>query len=212
MTQANDELKRLIEARLQDSVPRTDLAQARLGGSTGGTAELIERLSAERIRPAAVLVPLVDRPDGLTVLLTERAATLKNHAGQVSFPGGRLEAADETPLAAALRETEEEIGLRREFVRVIGYLDSFLILTGFHVVPVVGFVTPGFTLHPDPTEVAAVFEVPLTHIFDDANHQMHTREFEGNTLHVYTIANADRPIWGATAGMLMALYRLLRDA
>jgi 8-oxo-dGTP pyrophosphatase MutT (NUDIX family) len=204
-------LKEVIEEKLKGTVPLTDIASARLGGVTIESAHLADRLPPERVRLAAVLIPLVERAEGLTVLLTQRAAHLKNHAGQVSFPGGRLEEHDESPLAAALRETEEEIGLSREFVRVAGYLESHLVFTGFHVVPVVGFVRPGFTLRPDPTEVAEVFEVPLTHVLDAANHGTRARQVTGGTLHVYDIANGERPIWGATAGMLMSLYRLLRS-
>jgi 8-oxo-dGTP pyrophosphatase MutT (NUDIX family) len=206
-----DSLKQKIEERLKGTVPLTDVARARLGGVTIESAHLADRLPPERARPAAVLIPLVDRPQGLTVLLTQRAAHLKNHAGQVSFPGGRLEEHDEGPLAAALRETEEEIGLTRDYVRVIGYLESHLVFTGFHVVPVVGIVRPGFSLDPDPKEVAEVFEVPLLHVLDAANHGTRTREVSGGTLHVYDIANGERPIWGATAGMLMSLYRLLKE-
>jgi 8-oxo-dGTP pyrophosphatase MutT (NUDIX family) len=210
LSENSEKLQRLIEDRLRGSVPLTNIANARVGGVTPESAHLAQRLPAERARPAAVLVPLVDRPEGLTVLLTQRSEHLKNHAGQISFPGGRVEAIDESPLAAALRETEEEIGLSREFVRVVGYLESHLIFTGFHVVPVVGFVKPGFTLHPDPTEVADVFEVPLVHILDAANHGTRTRDVEGGVLHVYNIPYGERVIWGATAGMLMSLYRLLR--
>ncbi|HYM36349.1 MAG TPA: CoA pyrophosphatase [Steroidobacteraceae bacterium] len=202
-------LKQLIAERLKNTVPLTDVTRARLGGITIESAHLAERLPAERARPAAVLVPLVDRPDGLTVLLTQRAVHLKNHAGQVSFPGGRLEEKDESPLAAALRETEEEIGLSREFVHVIGYLESHLIFTGFHVVPVVAFVRPGFTLQPDPKEVAEVFEVPLVQVLDAANHSTRTRDVAGGVLHIYNIEVGERVIWGATAGMIMSLYRLL---
>ena len=209
---SDESLKRTIEERLRGTVPLTDIARARLGGVTIESAHLADRLPPERARPAAVLVPIVDHADGLTVLLTQRAAHLKNHAGQVSFPGGRVEEQDESPLAAALRETEEEIGLKREYVRVVGYLESHLVFTGFHVVPVVAFVSPGFTLTPDPKEVAEVFEVPLVHVLDVANHRTRTREVAGGTLHVYDIANGERPIWGATAGMLMSLYRLLREA
>jgi 8-oxo-dGTP pyrophosphatase MutT (NUDIX family) len=207
----DSDLKRVIEDRLRGTVALTDATLARLGGVTLESAHLAERLPPDRARPAAVLVPLVERPEGLTVLLTERSAHLKNHAGQVSFPGGRLEAGDSSPLAAALRETEEEIGLSRDFIRIAGYLESHLVFTGFHVVPVVGFVRPGFSLLPDPKEVADVFEVPLTHVLDVANHRTRAREVAGGTLHVYDIANGERPIWGATAGMLMSLYRLLRD-
>jgi 8-oxo-dGTP pyrophosphatase MutT (NUDIX family) len=210
LSEISENLQRLIEDRLRGSVPLTDIANARLGGVTPESAHLAQRLPAERARPAAVLVPLVDRPEGLTVLLTQRAEHLKNHAGQISFPGGRVEEIDESPLAAALRETEEEIGLSRDFVRVVGYLESHLIFTGFHVVPVVGFVQPGFTLQPNPKEVADVFEVPLDHILDAANHGTRARDVEGGVLHVYHIPYGERVIWGATAGMLMSLYRLLR--
>jgi len=206
---SNQQLKRLIEQRLSGSVPLTDIAQARLGGVTPESAHLAQRVPHDKARPAAVLVPLVERPEGLTVLLTQRAAHLKNHAGQVSFPGGRVEKEDESPLAAALRETEEEIGLSREFVRVVGYLESHLVVSGFHVVPVVGFVSPGFTLQPDPKEVADVFEVPLVHILDAANHGTRARDVDGGVLHIYNIPYGERVIWGATAGMLMSLYRLL---
>jgi 8-oxo-dGTP pyrophosphatase MutT (NUDIX family) len=202
-------LRALIESRLKGSVPHTDVALARLGGITPESAHLAERLSHDLARPAAVLVPLVDRPEGLTVLLTQRSEHLRNHPGQISFPGGRLEEQDESPLAAALRETEEEIGLDRRFVQVAGYLESHLIFTGFHVVPVVAFVTPGFTLKPDPTEVAEVFEVPLLHVLDAANHGTRSRDVTGGVLHIYNIPYGERLIWGATAGMLMSLYRLL---
>ena len=202
-------LKALIESRLKGSVPLTDMSLARLGGITPESAHLAQRLAHEKARPAAVLVPLVERPDGLTVLLTQRSAHLKNHAGQISFPGGRLEEQDESPLAAALRETEEEIGLERRFVHVVGYLESHLIFTGFHVVPVVAFVEPGFTLTPDPAEVADVFEVPLVHLLDAANHGTRSRDVDGGVLHIYNIPYGERVIWGATAGMVMSLYRLL---
>lgn len=209
MSDSIDLRQRIID-RLQGSVPITDLAHARIGGVTPETAHLSDFRHIETPRRAAVLVPIVDRPDGLNVLLTERAAHLRNHAGQVSFPGGRLEGDHETPVDAALRETEEEIGLERGYVTIAGYLESHIIFTGFHVVPVVGFVNPGFSLQPNPKEVAAVFEVPLTHILDPANHGTRVRTVEGGEIHVYNIPCGERVIWGATAGMLMSLYRLLR--
>lgn len=209
-SEESQRLKRLIEERLKNTVPLTDIASARLGGVTVESAHLAERLPAERARPAAVLVPIVERTQGLTVLLTQRAAHLKNHAGQVSFPGGRLEEHDESPLAAALRETEEEIGLSRKFVRVVGYLESHLIFSGFHVVPVVAFVAPGFELRPDPKEVAEVFEVSLSDVFDAANHSTRTRDVAGGVLHIYNIQVGEHVIWGATAGMIMSLYRMIR--
>jgi 8-oxo-dGTP pyrophosphatase MutT (NUDIX family) len=203
-------LRQLIINRLQDSVPITDLAHARIGGITPETAHLSEFRHIESPRRAAVLIPIVERPEGLNVLLTERAAHLRNHGGQISFPGGRLDSESETPLDAALRETEEEIGLERGYITIAGYLESHIIFTGFHVVPVVGFVQPGFALQPNPKEVAAVFEVPLAHILDPTNHGTRVRTVEGGEIHVYNIPCGERVIWGATAGMLMSLYRLLR--
>jgi 8-oxo-dGTP pyrophosphatase MutT (NUDIX family) len=203
-------LRQFIVERLQDSVPITDLAHARIGGVTPETAHLSEFRNIEAPRRAAVLVPIVERPEGLSVLLTERAAHLRNHAGQVSFPGGRLEGEHETPVDAALRETEEEIGLERGYVTIAGYLESHIIFTGFHVVPVVGFVRPGFSMRPNPKEVASIFEVPLAHILDPVNHGTRVRTVEGGEIHVYNIPYGERVIWGATAGMLMSLYRLLR--
>jgi len=209
MSEPYDLRQRIID-RLQDSVPITDLAHARIGGITPETAHLSEFKNIESPRRAAVLVPIVERPEGLNVLLTERAAHLRNHAGQVSFPGGRLEGDHETPVDAALRETEEEIGLERGHITIVGYLESHIIFTGFHVVPVVGFVRPQFTLQPNPKEVASVFEVPLVHILDPTNHGTRVRTVEGGEIHVYNIPYGERVIWGATAGMLMSLYRLLR--
>jgi 8-oxo-dGTP pyrophosphatase MutT (NUDIX family) len=203
-------LRQRIIDRLQGSVPITDLAHARIGGITPETAHLSEFRHIESPRRAAVLVPLIDRPEGLNVLLTERAAHLRNHAGQVSFPGGRLEGDHETPVDAALRETEEEIGLERGHVTIAGYLESHIIFTGFHVVPVVGFVQPEFSLQPNPKEVASVFEVPLIHILDPINHGTRVRTVQGGEIHVYNIPYGERVIWGATAGMLMSLYRLLK--
>jgi 8-oxo-dGTP pyrophosphatase MutT (NUDIX family) len=203
------ELKQLLQTRLHPQ-PLTDMAAARLGGVTPESAHLAERVADERMRPAAVLVPIVDRPE-LTVLLTQRAAHLKNHAAQISFPGGRLERDNESHVEAALRETEEEIGLPRSYVRVLGFLESHLVFTGFHVVPVVGLVQPGFTLLPDPKEVADVFEVPLNHLLDAANHGTRTRHVAGGILHIYDIPYGERAIWGATAGMVMSLYRLLES-
>ncbi|HZD26831.1 MAG TPA: CoA pyrophosphatase [Alphaproteobacteria bacterium] len=160
----------------------------------------------QALKPAAVLVPIVER-DEPTVLLTKRTDHLHHHAGQISFPGGRVEEQDAGVVETALRETEEEIGLDRGFVEIAGFLDEYQTGTGFHIVPVVGFVRPGFTLQPDEFEVAEVFEVPLGFLFDPANHQQHARIWNGRERRYYAMPYRDYYIWGATAGMLMNLYR-----
>ena len=176
------------------------------------TPEVIETLRASlpsRRIPAAVLVPLVEREQGLTVLLTQRAATLSAHAGQISFPGGRIEPSDGDPWHAALRESQEEIGLSEGFVEFAGYLPDHWVGTGFRVTPAVGFVNPRYELRIATAEVHDVFEVPFDFILDAANHKTRTRRFGDVTLEVYDIPYGDRNIWGATAGMLMTLRRLL---
>lgn len=157
------------------------------------------------LKPAAVLFPVVDRPEGRTVLLTQRTAHLNQHAGQISFPGGRVEAEDASPLATALRETEEEIGLARQHVEVLGYLPEYRTGTGFSVIPVVALVTPPFELSPDPFEVAEVFEVPLSFLLDPGNHQRHSVHLRGALRHFYAMPWQDYFIWGATAGMIRSL-------
>jgi 8-oxo-dGTP pyrophosphatase MutT (NUDIX family) len=179
----------------------------------GATPDVMERIRATMPAmkvPAAVLVPLVDREPGLTVLLTQRAATLKDHAGQISFPGGRIEPGDADAWRAALREAHEEIGLTENFVEFAGYLPDHWVGTGFRVTPVVGFVNPGYELRIATAEVHDVFEVPLEFILDEANHKARTRELGGVTLEVYDIPYGSRNIWGATAGMLLTLRRLLQ--
>jgi len=161
--------------------------------------------------PAAVLVPLIDRAEGLAVLLTRRTAHLDHHAGQISFPGGRLERGDADPVAAALRETKEEIGLAPERVEVLGRLDGYTTITGFAVVPVVGLVRPPFELHLDPFEVDEVFEVPLAFVFDPANRQRHFRDGpDGTRRYFYALPYGPHYIWGATAAMLVNLAEALR--
>jgi len=166
----------------------------------------------DALREAAVLVPLVDRPDGPTVIFTQRTATLTAHAGQISFPGGRMEPEDDGPEDTALRETAEEIGLDRGRIEIVGRLDTYVTRTGFQVTPVVGVVTPPFILTPDPTEVAEVFEVPLSFILDPANPQRHSREFLGKPRFFYAFPYPQRYIWGATAGMLVNLRDVLDGA
>lgn len=162
------------------------------------------------LRQAAVLVPIVEHAEGPTVLLTRRTDHLAHHPGQISFPGGRVEEQDADLVETALRETEEEIGVDRCHVDVLGFLDAYETGTGYHVTPVVGLIRPGFTLTPDPFEVAEVFEVPLAFLLDPANHQRHSREHDGRQRHFYAMPYGDYYIWGATAGMLMNFYRRAR--
>jgi len=166
---------------------------------------------AGELRRAGVLIPIVARPDGATVLLTRRPDHMRDHAGQVAFPGGRVECADAGPLDAALREAEEEIGLPRALVEVVGALDAYETRTGFLITPAVGVLAPGFTPRPDPAEVAAVFEIPLALVLDPSNHQRHSREWRGTLRHFYVLPWVSHSIWGATAGMLVQLYRRLAE-
>jgi len=162
-----------------------------------------------RATPAAVLVPVVNRPAGLQLLLTQRSADLADHPGQISFPGGRLDPEDADHAAAALRETTEEIGLPSSRVDVLGYLSPYETVTGYRVLPVVGWIEPPFELVPDPVEVADVFEVPLDFLLDTANHQRHYRMLGEIRRDYWAIPWLDRYIWGATAAMLLILERTL---
>ena len=162
---------------------------------------------------AAVLVPLVMRPEGLTVLLTQRTAHLNDHAGQISFPGGKIETTDEDAVAAALRETEEETGLSRQFVQVLGGLPRYLTATGFAISPITALVEPGFTLSPDSFEVAEVFEVPLSFLTNPANFRLHRAELaDGTTRQYYSAPWNQYFIWGATAAMLLGMCQILSEA
>ena len=157
------------------------------------------------IRPAAVLVAIVDRPEP-TVLLTQRAQHLPDHPGQVSFPGGKIDKGDASPLASALREADEEIGLDRQFVEPLGYLDLYMTTLGYRIVPLLARVQPGFSLTLNTSEVDASFEVPLTFVMDQANVQCHSRDWQGMTRHYYALTFGERYIWGVTAGILRNLY------
>ena len=162
-------------------------------------------------RYAAVLVPLVEHVEGLSVLLTQRTEHLSSHAGQVAFPGGRVEDDDADVVATALRETEEEIGLARSHVDTVGRLDDYETGTGFVVTPIVGFVRPPFTLRPDPSEVAVVFEVPLSFVLDRRNHERRTGFWRGRERTYFAMPYEGRFIWGATAGMLINLCDVLES-
>lgn len=157
------------------------------------------------IRPAAVLVGIVDHPEP-SVLLTQRTAHLLDHAGQIAFPGGKIDAGDNGPLGAALREATEETGLDPAYVEPIGYLDVYMTTLGYRIVPVVARVRPGFTLTINPHEVEDAFEVPLAFVMKEANHQRHNREWKGMMRSFYAIPFEQRYIWGVTAGILRNLY------
>lgn len=163
------------------------------------------------IRPAAVLIPVVAHPEP-TVILTTRTAHLADHAGQVAFPGGKIETDDDSPAAAALREAHEEIGLEASFVEPIGYLDVYMTTRGFRIVPTIARVSPGFSLTLNREEVEDAFEVPLAFLMELTNHQRRSRDWEGMTRHYYAIPFGERDIWGVTAGILRNLHeRIYRE-
>jgi 8-oxo-dGTP pyrophosphatase MutT (NUDIX family) len=194
-------------ARLRFDIPPglTDPGLIPTSGDQG-TDRMLEILAREQpIRPAAVLIAVIDRPQP-TVLLTQRSTHLNEHAGQISFPGGKIDATDASPLDAALREAEEEIGLGREFVDPIGYLDLYGTSFGFRILPTVARVRPGFKLRISPSEVDAAFEVPLAFLMNPANHQLHSKQFRGMERFYYAMPYGEHYIWGATAGILRVLY------
>ncbi|MGW8369875.1 MAG: NUDIX hydrolase [Gammaproteobacteria bacterium] len=199
-------MRDLIERKLKDTAPPDDPLSVVPFNTPGDLPSILRLLGRKRMVPAAVLVPLVERPEGLAVLLTQRAKDLKHHPGQISFPGGRIEDTDSGPAAAAVREAHEEVGLEPRFVEVRGYLDSYLTITGYTVTPVVAFVRPGFSLVPDQVEVTEAFEVPLEFLMDPANHVRRMRTVFDRVVTIYEIRYRERNIWGATAGMLINMY------
>jgi len=195
------------KARLTLEVPAglTDASVTPARGDHDADPVMKKIAEVRPIRPAAVLVPVVDHPEP-TVLLTQRAQHLPDHAGQVSFPGGKIDKTDASPLESALREAKEEIGLDRKSVTPIGYLDLYMTTLGYRIVPLIARVTPGFALTLNTAEVDATFEVPLSFVMDQANVQRHSRDWNGMTRHYYAITFGERYIWGVTAGILRNLH------
>jgi len=193
--------------RLTLEVPAalTDPAAEGARGDLDLNPEVWRRAGVKATKPAAVLVPIIDR-DEPTVLLTLRTAELASHAGQVAFPGGKIEPADESPVAAAMREAREETGLPPTLIEPIGYLDLYLTFSGFRILPALARVKPDFTLTPNPTEVTETFEVPLKFLMTPANHQRKTRDWNGFARDYYVMPYQNRYIWGITAGILRNLY------
>jgi 8-oxo-dGTP pyrophosphatase MutT (NUDIX family) len=200
-----------LREELRRRLPRRPDARdgLRIGHYAGIDTLRLQAMMPRTATRAAVLVPIVDRGDNLTVLLTLRADSLAHHAGQIAFPGGRLEPADADATDAALREAEEEIGLSRERVEVIGFLPDHAVISGFRVTPVVGLVRAGFELRLDPKEVAGTFEAPLRHLLDPATHTRSRRSIAGQDIETFELPWGSFNIWGATAGMLLTLREAL---
>jgi 8-oxo-dGTP pyrophosphatase MutT (NUDIX family) len=205
------DLRARILRRFEGTEPRHELADWRLLGVDAERSRRLQSHFPENPVPAAVLVPFVDRPEGLSILLTQRASQLTKHAAQVSFPGGRLEESDPDIASAALREAQEEIGLDPARVRVFGYLPDHLVISGYRVTPVLSLVALPFSVEPNPAEVEQVFEVPAEHVFDKRNHKARLRRVGDEDLLLFDIPWQNHHIWGATAGMLMTLIRMVED-
>jgi len=204
-----DDFRRLVRAKLPAELPDgalTNGASRVSDFALNGPPPTAAMFAAAR--PAAVLAPIVARPEGLTVLLTLRASHLRSHSGQVAFPGGKVDPG-ETPLQTALREAEEEVGLEARFVEPLGWLDPYLTGTGFRIAPLVALVDPGFTLTINTEEVEAAFETPFAFLMDPANHVLQEREWKGVTRRFYAMPHEERYIWGATAGILRHLWERL---
>ncbi len=208
---ADAQLRDRIMRRFAGSQPRHEITDWRLLGVDTDRVKRLQRHFPVDPVPAAVLVPLVDRPEGLTVLLTQRASQLAKHAAQIAFPGGRLDDTDPDVASAALREAHEEIGLDRSRVEVFGYLPDHVVISGYRVTPVLSLVRPPFTLTLNPAEVADVFEMPVRHVFDRANHKARLRRVGDEDMLLYDIPWQGQNVWGATAGMLLTLVRMVEE-
>jgi 8-oxo-dGTP pyrophosphatase MutT (NUDIX family) len=194
-------LRQVLSSQIDRKISIPDESAIRYPGREGAPVQ------------AAVLVPMVMRPEGVTVLLTQRAAHLNDHAGQISFPGGRIEATDASPIAAALRETEEETGLKHEYIEVLGALPRYLTSSGFAIHPITALVKPGFELNPDTFEVAEVFEVPLSFLTNPDHYRLHRATLSDGTARQYYSAHWNQYfIWGATAAMLLGLCQVLSES
>jgi 8-oxo-dGTP pyrophosphatase MutT (NUDIX family) len=203
-------LRALAQRKLRPSLSLAELERAAPRGVSDDApdARQQELAGLAPLCPAAVLLPIVDRPGGLSVLLTLRASDLRAHSGQVAFPGGKIDAG-ETPGEAALREAREEIGLEERFVESLGWLDPYFTGTGFRVAPLVALVEPSFSLKVNKLEVDEVFETPFAFLMDAANHRLEEREWQGRRRKYYAMPHEGRYIWGATAGILRNLYEKL---
>ncbi len=199
----------MTDASISPFLPSAAWLRQRFAAGGGECSVLEQGAQARVLTPAAVLVPLVERESGLTVLLTQRTAHLRDHAGQISFPGGRCEEQDVSAAATALREAQEEVGLDPNQVEVLGLLPEYRTGTGFSIMPVVALVRPPLNLKLDDFEVAEAFETPLSFFLDPANHQRHRVEHQGSMREYYAMPWEGYYIWGATAGMLVSLQRFL---
>ncbi len=200
-------------ARLNLDVPAAlhDPTAPAVRGDLDLEPELWEKTGSKATKPAAVLVPVIERREP-TVLLTMRTPDLRSHSGQIAFPGGKIDSTDASPLAAALREADEEIALDPRFIDPIGYLDLYLTFSGYRILPVLARVDPDYRITVNPSEVAEAFEVPLEFLMEPGNHQKHKRDWKGVERHYFAMPFGERYIWGVTAGILRNLYERIYSA